>query len=1181
MSRDAVDAVPRAADDAPAQEDMRDESPLCGGSVIANEQVIAESGGEQDRRSAGDDAKQAVEPGGSLISQTEDPGGRNMNVKASEHMDVEEERNTEAARSSEMDGDGEDAGSQNTSDAASVTVDPAVKYHANWEAWQNYFVDYCRRTLQVIPVKETMSCAERNKRLKKTKRGVDEDHLVPTEFDPYQRTYICTHGWKRESRAVRAAAHWNLARGELQVKNGVWLHNHQVSPAAFATYPSSRGVFHPLVGARVQGMLEFGAKRSRIYDYLLEHDENVMQADVDNLVRDYSSSMTNVDDNEETARELALFAAVDPENLLSVADTDCGETGVISIASAHMRLVHKTNRYNYQLLTFMGMNEFGEGAVVQQSLIEANGDWHMERAIDHFKRFHPTRIDLLQVIVVDKDLNEIRVLEANFPAARIVLRHFHVIKYLKEMRSKPEFGKISSDDASQVDAAVHKMVYASSEHKYKEAHESLKGFCERCGIDRFFKYFEKNWHSCTDRWVYYLRATLPHFNNHTNNRLESYFGKLKEGIDSSMSMANCIKALVAFDRRKQNDYEYRLTRIGRFSNSNYDEEMSTVLRFTTHYAACQIERQYILGLENASMYNFEKDPEELSVVKIGGIFKMHALRTDDWKCNCEFAASMGLPCRHAIAYRKYTNVSGPVIPWTRIDERFVLSHIVRELWTNPTMELKKVRQFAYEKYTEAVRATHLIASEIADIEDEAEFESMLQFVMSQWRNVRQKKIAEDIPEGDLKEALKMEDRHAFSDADLKWEFEISSSDDEECCTGDAANSDANTEKNPPASSVSIRLNPKARKVGAPKKAKKKIVAGERADRKWYEAAKEGRKKAGEVTLLAVVNSLDHVQPGLREVQRRLSGIIVKYGDAESKKPKLHMMKNPVLIQDPFYLLPTKLLEACIKILPVSNSKEDAITIDISQTSQPTEEKTGKLVETIVIKDVRSFSRKQIEAFRRVDNLKRIVQAGLEMHKWLLEVAVPSLPAAYHEIGAQVADDVLISYPLKRIQGLPAFADYTYAMLYSASPPTWISDAALHYSTVRFAGFQSAVAKQRRSRKTDESPVAEPIRHRLLQQVKEDGVDTVLLPLNSDNFHWCCVVVKVNAKRIYYYDPLNHASYKNACNAVGTHLKILGLLDYDVIAMNNPIQFDEHSCGVFVGWMFICQVQTGRHLEINS
>ncbi|ETP41042.1 hypothetical protein F442_11735 [Phytophthora nicotianae P10297] len=121
---------------------------------------------------------------------------------------------------------------------------------------------------------------------------------------------------------------------------------------------------------------------------------------------------------------------------------------------------HKTNRYYYQLLTFMAKNEFGECAVVQQSLIEANGDWPMDRAIDHFKRSHPTRIHLLRVIVVDKDLNEIRVLETNFPDTRILICHFHVIKYLKEMRSRPEFGKISSEDASQLDAAVHNMVYA-------------------------------------------------------------------------------------------------------------------------------------------------------------------------------------------------------------------------------------------------------------------------------------------------------------------------------------------------------------------------------------------------------------------------------------------------------------------------------------------------------------------------------------------------------------------------------------------------------------------------------------------------------------------------------------------------------------------------------------------------
>ncbi|ETI29670.1 hypothetical protein F443_23217, partial [Phytophthora nicotianae P1569] len=48
--------------------------------------------------------------------------------------------------------------------------------------------------------------------------------------------------------------------------------------------------------------------------------------------------------------------------------------------------------------------------------------------------------------------------------------------------------------------------------------------------------------------------------------------------------------------------------------------------------------------------------------------------------------------------------------------------------------------------------------------------------------------------------------------------------------------------------------------------------------------------------------------------------------------------------------------------------------------------------------------------------------------------------------------------------------------------------------------------------------------RLLKQVTEPEVDTVLLPLNFGKYHWCCLVVKVLAKRIYFYDPLNQAPY---------------------------------------------------------
>jgi hypothetical protein len=237
-----------------------------------------------------------------------------------------------------------------------VPVEPPAVWHSSWEAWQAYLVEYCKRKLQVLPVRDTMSRAERNKRLAKTKRGGDESQLVPEGLNPYSRVYICTHGWKkRKSRGigkrpkkhihltgclVRFVVQWNLSRMALQVKNGFYVHNHPISPSGFATYPSSRGVVNPLVGARVEGMLAVGAKRSRIYDYLLEYDQNVIQVDVDNMVREHASSVATVDDNEATAQALAAFAAADPENVSVVAETAGGETGVISLATAHMRRIY-------------------------------------------------------------------------------------------------------------------------------------------------------------------------------------------------------------------------------------------------------------------------------------------------------------------------------------------------------------------------------------------------------------------------------------------------------------------------------------------------------------------------------------------------------------------------------------------------------------------------------------------------------------------------------------------------------------------------------------------------------------------------------------------------------------------------------------------------------------------------
>ncbi|OWY98729.1 hypothetical protein PHMEG_00030435 [Phytophthora megakarya] len=157
------------------------------------------------------------------------------------------------------------------------------------------------------------------------------------------------------------------------------------------------------------------------------------------------------------------------------------------------------------------------------------------------------------------------------------------------------------------------MVYAAFESEYKSAYESLKGICDRVGSSDFFPTSKR-----TGMNAKIDGAKLPHFKNHTNNRLESFFGKLKDGIDGSMSMAACIKALVAYDRRVQNEYQYRAARIGQFVNSSYDEEMSSVLRFTTHFVAEQIEDQYAKALSKFEFTLLElrlpfRDVDEASV----------------------------------------------------------------------------------------------------------------------------------------------------------------------------------------------------------------------------------------------------------------------------------------------------------------------------------------------------------------------------------------------------------------------------------------------------------------------------------------------------------------------------------------------------------------------------------------
>ncbi|OWZ08519.1 LOW QUALITY PROTEIN: Cysteine protease [Phytophthora megakarya] len=443
----------------------------------------------------------------------------------------------ESQRSADM-SDGVSHGRHTVGSADGVAVEPPEEWHDSWLACQTYLADYCARTMQILPVKETMSRSEHNRRLQRTKKRSSE--IVPDGCDPYQRTYICTHGWlKQKSRSDGSRPRHRL---QLQVNNGSYLRNHLVSKFVYKTYPASCGVKKPLIKARVEGMLVVGAQWSCIYDYLHSHDQNDIQS-------------------------------------------DCEST-------------HPPSQ-----------------------------PWTTTRP-----------------------------------------------------RSKPEFVKIAVDKASQVDSAIHKMWQISPFERVVTENWS----------DCFSEYFESTRHTCQDLVVFYFRSILLYFKLPTNNRLEDFFGKLKDSVDRSMSMSPCVKAILAYDRRKQNEYEYRLARIEQFRG--YDEEMKRVFRFTTDFVPEQIEQQYSVALEKVSLYKYVSEPGQPDLftrnrvlVTVCGETVVHKLKLDDWSCDCEFAMAMMLSCPHVIAYRKYANLPGSISPMSRIDKR----------WTSTARTLKKVTQFGF------------------------------------------------------------------------------------------------------------------------------------------------------------------------------------------------------------------------------------------------------------------------------------------------------------------------------------------------------------------------------------------------------------------------------------------------------------------------------------------------------
>ncbi|ETL45960.1 hypothetical protein L916_04069 [Phytophthora nicotianae] len=121
------------------------------------------------------------------------------------------------------------------------------------------------------------------------------------------------------------------------------------------------------------------------------------------------------------------------------------------------------------------------------------------------------------------------------------------------------------------------MTYFRTVEAYALHHEEFKHLACREGCTELCEYSDNNWDDCCEMWVKAYRVDLPHFGNHTNNRVESLFVKLKRQLKVQFTMRASLKVLLDYQRRKEEEYNSKVEMPCTLRGASSPEQMNVVL----------------------------------------------------------------------------------------------------------------------------------------------------------------------------------------------------------------------------------------------------------------------------------------------------------------------------------------------------------------------------------------------------------------------------------------------------------------------------------------------------------------------------------------------------------------------------------------------------------------------------
>ena len=331
-----------------------------------------------------------------------------------------------------------------------------------------------------------------------------------------------------------------------------------------------------------------------------------------------------------------------------------------------------------------------------------------------FKSFKKSLLKCPKYVMVDKDFTELSTIAKVLPTALALICQFHVLKYLRTListaRAYDRDVKIDEEKKRMIMNIIRDMLYALTEDvvksKLDEFHREVAGLEVRVGFGKvayytnLSDYFEKNWVSCSEKWLTYERLRLHGIEDvNTNNILERMWRTLKDYLkqstSASLGVERAVILLVKFsDNHLRENYTWHLRNEVRISCSDaelsseysnaakelnergmkkFKESVDLLVKREESMKMFKSESPFIVretfacSREASEHFNTSRhDAKSDSMMKNNENFKDYTIY--DFRCTCSWSIRNCAPCRHVLFVRRSQSL--PLFECTLFNARF-------------------------------------------------------------------------------------------------------------------------------------------------------------------------------------------------------------------------------------------------------------------------------------------------------------------------------------------------------------------------------------------------------------------------------------------------------------------------------------------------------------------------------